>query len=157
MTSTAKNGPAVVVDADALERVGVALADGTRRRMLLALLEGPAFPAELADRLGLTRGNVSNHLACLRGCGLVTATPDGRRVRYRLADPRLAHALADLASLVLVVANENTPLCSDEAVCSDDTVCADEAVCADDTGRRPRTGQQTTPAAEPPPSPAVSP
>jgi DNA-binding transcriptional ArsR family regulator len=115
--STTENEPGVVVDADALERVGVALADGTRRRMLLALLEGPAFPAELADRLGLTRGNVSNHLACLRGCGLVTATPDGRRVRYRLADPRLAHALADLASLVLVVAHDNAAECADGAGC----------------------------------------
>lgn len=99
-------GPAVAVDAAALERVGVALADATRRRLLLALLEGPAYPAELADRLGLTRGNVSNHLACLRGCGLVRTTPVGRRIRYELVDPRLAHALADLAGLVLLVEHE---------------------------------------------------
>lgn len=96
--------PAVVVDADALGRVGTALADPTRRRLLLSLVEGPAFPSDLADRLGLTRGNVSNHLACLRGCGLVSTLPVGRRVRYELADPRLAGALAQLASLVLVVA-----------------------------------------------------
>jgi DNA-binding transcriptional ArsR family regulator len=91
------------VDAAALERVGVALADATRRRILLALLAGPAYPADLAEALETTRANVSNHLACLRGCGLVTASPVGRRVRYVLADPRLAHALADLASLVLLV------------------------------------------------------
>lgn len=56
----------VVVDAEALGRVGTALADPTRRRLLLSLVEGPAFPSGLADRLGLTRANVSNHLACLR-------------------------------------------------------------------------------------------
>lgn len=95
--------PCLAVDADALARVGTALADSTRRRLLLALLEGPAFPSELADNLELTRGNVSNHLACLRDCGLVSTTPEGRRVRYEIADPRLAHALAELASLVLVV------------------------------------------------------
>ena len=46
---------------------------------------------------------MSNHLACLRGCGLVVAVPDGRRSRYELSDPRLAHALSDLLELVLVV------------------------------------------------------
>ena len=80
-----------------------ALADPTRRRLLLRLVQGPAFPSDLADDLGLTRANVSNHLTCLRGCGLVSTEPVGRRVRYQLADPRLAGALAQLASLVLVV------------------------------------------------------
>lgn len=89
------------VDADALGRVGTALADDTRRRMLVALMEGPAYPSELAERLGLGRPNVSNHLACLRGCGLVVGEPDGRRVRYRLSDPRLGHALEDLCALDL--------------------------------------------------------
>lgn len=89
------------VDLDALARVGTALADDTRRRLLVELLRGPAYPAELADALGLTRPNVSNHLSCLRGCGLVTATPEGRRSRYELADERLAHALQDLCELSL--------------------------------------------------------
>lgn len=88
---------------DALARVGRALADPTRCRILLALLDGPAYPARLADLLGLTRANVSNHLSCLRGCGLVVATPEGRQVRYELADGALAHALRDLADLVLAI------------------------------------------------------
>ena len=65
------------------------------------LLDGPAFPADLADRLVAGRSNISNHLACLRGCGLVVATREGRQVRYELASPRLAHALADLVDLEL--------------------------------------------------------
>ena len=99
--------PAVVVDSAALARVGKALADDTRRQLLQALLNGPAYPADLAESLGLTRGNVSNHLSCLRGCGLVRTASLGRRVRYELADPRLAHALADLTSLVLLVEHDN--------------------------------------------------
>jgi DNA-binding transcriptional ArsR family regulator len=70
--------------------------------LLLALREAPGYPAELAEVLGATRQNVSNHLACLRGCGLVVAAPEGRRTRYELADARLAHALGDLLELVLV-------------------------------------------------------
>lgn len=86
---------------DTLERVGTALSDPTRRRILLVLAAGPAFPADLADHLGVGRTNVSNHLTCLRGCGLVRTTRQGRRVRYDLASPRLAHALADLVALEL--------------------------------------------------------
>jgi ArsR family transcriptional regulator, cadmium/lead-responsive transcriptional repressor len=87
----------------ALARLGRALADPTRCRILLALLDGVHYPGKLADRLDLTRSNVSNHLACLRGCGLVAATYEGRQVRYALADPHLARALADLVDAVPAV------------------------------------------------------
>lgn len=89
------------VDLDALGRIGTALADDTRRRLLVALLDGPGYPAELADEFGLTKANVSNHLACLRGCGLVATTAEGRRVRYELADPRFAATLRQLVDLAL--------------------------------------------------------
>lgn len=88
---------------EAMHRLGRALADPTRCRLLLALLDKPAYPAQLADSLGLTRSNVSNHLACLRGCGLVVGTPEGRQMRYELADAHLAHALCDLLDVVLAV------------------------------------------------------
>jgi DNA-binding transcriptional ArsR family regulator len=96
---------------DAWSRLGTALGDDSRRRILLALLVGARYPSELAVELEMTRANVSNHLTCLRGCGLVRATPEGRRVRYELADARLAAALETLAGLVLEVA----PCCFDEA------------------------------------------
>ena len=88
---------------EVLARFGHALSDPTRSRLLLALREGPAYPADLALLLGTSRQNLSNHLACLRGCGLVVAVPEGRRTRYELADPHLAHALGDLLRVVLAV------------------------------------------------------
>jgi DNA-binding transcriptional ArsR family regulator len=88
-------------DLGTLARVGTALADPTRRRVLVHLIGGPGYPAEMADYFGTSRANLSNHLACLRECGLVTATAEGRRVRYELADERLAGALRVLASLDL--------------------------------------------------------
>ncbi len=78
-----------------------ALADPTRRRVLVQLIDGPAYPAEMAEEFGTTRANLSNHLTCLRECGLVTATAEGRRVRYELADQRLADGLRILAALDL--------------------------------------------------------
>lgn len=88
---------------DALARFGHALSDPTRATVLLALLGGSAYPADLADLAGVSRQAMSNHLACLRGCGLVVAVPEGRRSRYELTDARIGHALDDLLSLVLVV------------------------------------------------------
>jgi DNA-binding transcriptional ArsR family regulator len=88
---------------DALSRFGHALSDPTRTRVLLTLRDGPAYPADLAELIGVTRQAMSNHLACLRGCGLVVAIPEGRRTRYELTDSRIDHALGDLLDLVLVV------------------------------------------------------
>lgn len=97
MTTTA------AVSLDALVRFGRALADPTRAAVLLALRDQPGYPAELAEQVAVSRQSMSNHLACLRDCGLVVAVPEGRRTRYELADPRLAHALGDVAQVVLAV------------------------------------------------------
>ncbi len=96
----------------ALARLGRALADPTRCRILVALLDGASYPSQLAEQLGLTRSNVSNHLACLRGCGLVVATYRGRQVHYALADAHLATALSELVKVVLAV--DQTQACLDD-------------------------------------------
>lgn len=90
----------------ALARIGRALADPTRCRILVTLLDGVSYPGQLASQLGLTRSNVSNHLSCLRGCGLVVATYEGRQVRYELADVHLAQTLGELVQVVLAVDDE---------------------------------------------------
>ncbi|EOY45786.1 ArsR/SmtB family transcription factor [Streptomyces anthocyanicus] len=101
----------LATDLDALTRFGRALADPIRCRILLALREEPAHPAALADLLEISRTRLSNHLACLRDCGLVVAVPEGRRVRYELADERLGHALDDLRIAVVAVAVEADRTC----------------------------------------------
>ncbi len=93
---------ATTASLDALARFGHALSDPTRARILMTLSMTAAYPADLAESLGVTRQSMSNHLACLRGCGLVVAVPEGRRMRYELADSRLTHALADLHDVILV-------------------------------------------------------
>lgn len=94
---------ASVTHTAALARLGYALSDATRTGVLLALREAPAYPSDLADALGVSRQVMSNQLACLRGCGLVEAVPDGRRTWYRLADAHLAPALNELLQVVLFV------------------------------------------------------
>ncbi|MDP9890367.1 MULTISPECIES: ArsR/SmtB family transcription factor [Micrococcaceae] len=103
-----------LTNAPVLARFGYAVSDPTRAKVLLALAEGPGYPSELAESLGVSRQSMSNHLACLRGCGLVVAVPDGRRTRYELADARLGHAIRDLLGVVLAV---------DPACCAADGTC----------------------------------
>lgn len=98
----------IVSRVDVMNRLGRAMADPTRSRILLSLLEEPGYPAQLARDLDLSRTNVSNHLACLRGCGIVVAEPEGRRTRYEIADPHLAAALTALVDVTLAV-DENQP------------------------------------------------
>lgn len=106
---------------DVMNRLGRAMADPTRSQILMTLLQGPAYPAVLARDLGLTRSNVSNHLACLRGCGIVVGEPEGRQTRYEIADPHLSRALTALVDVTLAV-DESAP-CLDPA-CSVPGCCA---------------------------------
>lgn len=99
---------------DVMNRLGRAMADPTRSRILLALLAGPGYPARLAETLELTRSNVSNHLTCLRGCGIVVATPEGRQTRYEISDSNITRAFEALIETVLAV--------DDGTECEDDEV-----------------------------------
>jgi DNA-binding transcriptional ArsR family regulator len=100
-----------------LARFGYALSDPTRARILLALRDAASYPSDLADLIGVSRQSLSNHLACLRGCGLVVAVPEGRRMRYELADPRLGLALTNLLGVVLAVDPEHCSASAEEGCC----------------------------------------
>ncbi|MBU6512730.1 MAG: winged helix-turn-helix domain-containing protein [Betaproteobacteria bacterium] len=100
---------------DVMNRLGRAMADPTRSRILMTLLAGASYPAVLSRELELTRSNVSNHLTCLRDCGIVVAEPEGRQTRYEIADPHLTAALIALVEVTLAV---------DEAAPCVDSSCA---------------------------------
>ncbi|KPC62689.1 ArsR/SmtB family transcription factor [Streptomyces chattanoogensis] len=107
----------LATEVQVLARFGRALADPIRCQLMLALRESPEHPAHLADRLGISRTRLSNHLACLRDCGLVVAVPVGRRTRYELADPRLGHALDNLRTAITAVEADRTCVEADKRGC----------------------------------------
>ncbi|MDN6487199.1 MAG: metalloregulator ArsR/SmtB family transcription factor [Ancrocorticia sp.] len=115
---------------DVMNRLGRAMADPTRSRILLSLLDKPGYPARLARDLGLHRTNVSNHLACLRGCGIVVAEPEGRQTRYEISDPHIAAVLTALVDVTLAV---------DEQVPCIDTECTIARPSGSDTQERAET------------------
>ncbi|HEV2282525.1 MAG TPA: metalloregulator ArsR/SmtB family transcription factor [bacterium] len=68
-------------------------ADPSRLSILEVLRARPMTVTDLVDATALSQSNVSNHLGCLRDCGLVTREQDGRFVRYRLSDARVGKLL----------------------------------------------------------------
>ncbi len=63
------------------------LANPRRLEIIHRLALGPCEVGRLADEIGASQPNVSQHLSVLRAAGMVEAERDGREVRYRLTDP----------------------------------------------------------------------
>jgi DNA-binding transcriptional ArsR family regulator len=72
---------------DGFARVGQALASGRRVEILDLLAQGERSVDELAEALGLSEANCSQHLQVLKGAGLVASRRAGTRVFYELASP----------------------------------------------------------------------
>ena len=64
-----------------------AIADPNRRYLLEELRRGPKTVNQLASGLPVSRPAVSQHLAALKGAGLVSERREGRYAYYR-ADPK---------------------------------------------------------------------
>ena len=69
---------------DQFARVAQALASGRRVEIVDVLTNGDRTVEELARQVGLSTANASQHLQVLKEAGLVAASRDGTRVRYRL-------------------------------------------------------------------------
>ena len=74
--------------------------DPSRLKILEALRTEGLSVGAIVERTGLSQSNVSNHLSCLRDCGLVAAEQRGKFVAYRLSDPRV-NELLTLAEMLL--------------------------------------------------------
>jgi ArsR family transcriptional regulator, cadmium/lead-responsive transcriptional repressor len=74
--------------------------DMSRLAILETLRAEPLTVSALVERTGLSQSNVSNHLACLRDCGLVVSVPQGRYTLYHLSDERV-NTLLGLAEELL--------------------------------------------------------
>ncbi len=74
--------------------------DASRLKIMESLRNGPLTVSEIVKVTSLSQSNVSNHLRCLRDCGLVVAERRGRFVVYRLSDERVAEILKLAESLL---------------------------------------------------------
>ena len=84
---------------DQFARVAQALASGRRVEIVDVLANGERSVEELARQVAMSVANTSRHLQVLKEAGLVAATRDGTRVRYRLAAPVVYQFWVALRSL----------------------------------------------------------
>jgi ArsR family transcriptional regulator len=76
------------------------LTDPKRLMPLDALRDAEHTVSELADGIGITLANASQHLAVLRAAGLVDSRRSGTSVRYRLAEPAIVEACDAVDAIV---------------------------------------------------------
>jgi rhodanese-related sulfurtransferase/predicted transcriptional regulator len=77
---------------DALAQTAKALSNGRRAELVDVLAQGERPVEELADEIGQTVANTSQHLQRLLRSGLVKTRRDGTRIYYSLSSP-VVHAL----------------------------------------------------------------
>jgi DNA-binding transcriptional ArsR family regulator len=77
-----------------VDEAWTALADRTRRAIVMELAEGERTVGELADALPVSQPAVSQHLKVLKQIGLVSARAEGTKRNYRLNEHGVA-ALRD--------------------------------------------------------------
>lgn len=68
--------------------------DPTRLRILALVADRERSVGELVEALDQPQPKISNHLACLRWCGFVTAERRGKRVFYRVANSGVTNVIA---------------------------------------------------------------
>lgn len=84
-----------MANAGAEDAVFAALADPTRRRLLVLVSEYDGVTATtLTEQVPVSRQAVQKHLAGLQAAGLVEGARAGREVRYRITPAPLSDAMA---------------------------------------------------------------
>ena len=80
--------------AAAQDRIFQALGDPSRRAIFESLTRGEAAVKDLTARFDISQPAVSQHLAALKGAGLVNRRREGRHVYYKV-EPRGIKPLVD--------------------------------------------------------------
>lgn len=70
-----------------------------RLLIICMLLKREMFVQEVIEKLGTTKGNISQHLRVLADRGLIQKRRDGNRIFYSIKDPRLADLIARIRKL----------------------------------------------------------
>ena len=77
------------------------LSNPRRLEIIHLLADGPREVGRLAEEMGISQPNVSQHLAVMRSAGVVEAEREGREVRYRLADPEIICACETMRGVLV--------------------------------------------------------
>ena len=79
---------------DQFARVAKALGHGHRLEILELLAQGERSVEDLAERVGLSTANASQHLRLMRQAGLLASRREGNRILYRVSDSSVLESAA---------------------------------------------------------------
>jgi ArsR family transcriptional regulator len=82
-----------------LAEIAKALASPNRIDIIELLGQGERSVEVVAERLGLSVANASQHLRLMQRCGVLTSRRDGKRVLYALSDPAVVELMSALGRL----------------------------------------------------------
>lgn len=68
--------------------------DKTRLQILDCLLEEEKTVSQIVNAIQGNQSNISQHLSCLKGCGIITGRQEGKYVYYQLANHKIKLLLA---------------------------------------------------------------
>ncbi|QCB95295.1 ArsR family transcriptional regulator [Cellulomonas shaoxiangyii] len=111
---TAGPRDAVLLDETALDAAAClfrGFGDPSRLTILRHLALGEHRVVDLTEHLGLAQSTVSQHLACLRDCGLVRSRREGRASVFTLAHPEALTDLLGAAERLLARTGDAVTLC----------------------------------------------
>jgi DNA-binding transcriptional ArsR family regulator len=98
--SNAKEREALDVSTELAAKYFRALGDPTRLRIVELLMDGPLTVTELTQQLRVPQSNVSNHIACLRWCGIVASENHGKWTYYSVSHPKIRKIIELVRALV---------------------------------------------------------
>ena len=79
--------------AEKAARVLSSVAHPLRLLIVCMLTERECFVGELLEKIGTTKGNVSQHLRLLENKGLIRKRREGNRIFYSIKDPKIGELL----------------------------------------------------------------
>jgi DNA-binding transcriptional ArsR family regulator len=86
--------------------------DKTRIQILGCIKDQEKIVSEIVSELKGNQSNISQHLACLKGCGLIVGRQEGKYIYYSLRDERVKELLY-LFDVVLTQIHSEIDNCED--------------------------------------------
>ncbi|WP_042225121.1 ArsR/SmtB family transcription factor [Oceanobacillus manasiensis] len=98
------------VDIDTKMKFLHGLSNKTRIQILESIKEDEKTVSQIVQDINGNQSNISQHLSCLKGCGLVVGRQDGKYVYYRVRN-QLVRDLLTMVDVVLEDVEKDVACC----------------------------------------------
>lgn len=83
-----------------------AFGDKTRVQILDFIKDEEKTVSQIVESMDGNQSNISQHLACLRGCGIIVGRQEGKYVYYRLRNPEIKELLNSFDNVLSLIEND---------------------------------------------------